>query len=329
MNDPMQAARGLRDQGMKMGQDGELAPTQNWGGLMGKASQQMNSLSRGARAGEGSGLGGALNTMYDREPGGFNRGGAQDAGSFGQMLAQTREQRIAQAQKEGTFGTIRDKYNQDNAATGSKMNQFGNIMADLNKPQSSEWLTENRPVQFDKSGLPKLPWAGDTAESGQRVANRQALEQAAEGIKLRREATGELPTVTTTGQGLGEVRSISGKYGSGKAETVPTSEALVNKRPFSEVMQGLANKPGIARNEDQFQSQNSPLASAKQTGVKSASDLLKSPPKKQPFTTIPEKYGKQMLASTKRKPLARASWTPASPSPTAVTRSTQRSMRLM
>lgn len=284
MNDPSQAAMGMFNRGLRAGADGSLQPTQNFGGLLAKASQGINSMTRGVKGGQFSSLGQPMNSMYDQNPGFFTRapaglgrgdyGNAGGVEGFGQRLAQTREQRVAQSQQDGTFDTIRDKYNQDNSASGRSMNKFGNIMADLNKPQSSEWLTENRPVQFDKSGLPKLPWAGDTAESGQRVSNRQALEQGAAGLKLQRQASGDTPTVTTATNGD---KTIQGKYGSGSATFLPPgakrSEGMVNGRPFSEVMQGLANKQGnlgTGQATDKFQPQTDNFKGVKLANVKLA-----------------------------------------------------------
>jgi hypothetical protein len=301
-------AKELYSSGMKVGRDGNLVPLRDFGGTMAAMSQQRNSLSP-------SGGSRPMNDMYLDDPTFFNRrpGGVE---RFGQMLAQrgqqpemSRDQRIAEAKKSGTFGSIRSDFNSKAKSFGQMMSKTGEITTDPNKPQSSEWLTENRPVQFDKSGLPKLPWAGDTAESGQRVANRQALEQGAAGLKLQRQASGDLPTVTTTGQGVDTVRSIEGKYGRGQAATIPSSGATINKRPFSEVMQGLANKPGIAREGDTFQPQTGGDAlygNASGASVKSARDLMKGAPTKKPFTTAPMNNGKQMLAAAKRKPLARA-----------------------
>lgn len=241
MNDPQQFARAMRDMGAKMGPNGEMVPTQNWGGLMGKASQQMNSLSRDARAGEGSGLGGPANTMYDRDPTFFNRGGnAGGAEGFGQMLAQTREQRIAQAQQEGTFGTIRDKYNLDNADKGMQMNEFGNLIKNAGAVQ-----TPYRP------GL-----TGPTVQSQMKsqAQNRAGLQEAVTGKKLLQEAQQPPMQITEAGGG----KNLAGKYGTGwSAPTTPgkKNESLIGGRPFSEVMQGLANKPGLARKEDKFQPQ--------------------------------------------------------------------------
>jgi hypothetical protein len=120
--------------------------------------------------------------------------------------------------------------------------------------------------------------------------NRQALEQGAANIRSQRQASGELPTVTTAPSGD---RTIQGKYGSGSATSVPSGakrpEGLVNGRPFSEVMQGLANKQGnlgTSRPTDKFQPQ---------TGGSALYD--KSPP-----TPTKDDINKQRmsLASTKR-----------------------------
>lgn len=316
MSDPSQSAMGMFQQGARVGADGTIQPTQDFGGMMGKASQGINSLSRGVRGGQFSSLGQPPNSMHEQNPGYFNRGGSQ---GFGEMLGQTREQRVAQSQQEGTFGTIRDKFNLDNAAKGSSMNEFGNIISKLNnqpapsagqgggqvataeKPQytPSEVLSTSK--GFDSSLIePKgFGAASDAAQRnrdalqtmGRRIGsqvgppeagkvsmvsptqgvptgastlptpstpsqmdmNRQALEQGAAGIKLRREASGELPTITNSDG----IKRIEGKYGSGASTRVPSAggEGMIGKQKFSEVMQGLANKPGVASPGDRFQPQ--------------------------------------------------------------------------
>ncbi len=306
MSDPQQFARALRNTGMKMGQDGELAPTQDWGGLMGKASQQMNALSRGARPGEGSGLGMPMNSMYEQNPGFFNRGGnAGGAAGFGEMLGQTREQRIAQAQREGTFDTIRDKYNTESAASGMQMNKFGNMVKNAGTPKAATTLAAgNRPVDnalIEKRGFgspvegepemgsrlsdmmgdmgrrsgstepamgqravttptPTGTTAGAQAPS-QQAMNRAGLEEAVSAKKMLQEAQ-RPPMQIDRKTGGGVDTLIQGKYGKGFAANAPPGvkrpagyEGDVNGRPFSEVMQGLANKPGIARKGDKFQPQ--------------------------------------------------------------------------
>lgn len=240
-NDPNQAALGMFNLGMRAGADGTLQPTQDFGGMMSKASQGINSLSRGVKGGTFSSLGKPMNSMYEQNPGFFNRGGnAGGAEGFGQMLAQTREQRIAQAQQDGTFGTIRDKYNLDNADKGMQMNKFGNLIKNAGAVQ-----TPYRP------GL-----TGPTVQSQMKsqAQNRAGLQEAVTGKKLLQEAQQPAMQITEAGGG----KNLVGKYGTGwSAPTTPgkKNESLIGGRPFSEVMQGLANKPGLARKDDKFQPQ--------------------------------------------------------------------------
>lgn len=74
-------------------------------------------------------------------------------------------------------------------------------------------------------------------------------------------ASGETPI------GKRDTITISGKYGTGSstfsAPGTPRKEGLINGRPASEVLQGLANKPGIARAGDRFQPQKSTPAETK------------------------------------------------------------------
>lgn len=297
LNQAQQGANDLYSSGMKVGRDGSLVPLRNYGGTVAALSQQRNSLSP-------SGGGRPMNDMYLDDPTFFNRrpGGAE---GFGQMLSQrgqmgspemSRDQRIAEAKNSGTFDSIRTDFNNRAKGFGQMMNELGQITTDSNKPQSSEWLTENRPVQFDSSGLPKLPWAGDTAESGQRTANRHTLEQAVAGKKLLNETTGASPVISESNG----IKRIEGKYGYGASTRVPSAggEGMIGNQKFSEVMQGLANKPGVASEGDRFQPQT--FSATKTTPVKSAKDLMKSVPMrgptKKPFTTYPAKTAKQMLA---------------------------------
>ncbi len=287
MNDPTQMATGLYNQGIKAGPDGQMMPTQDFGGMMSKASQGVNSLSRGVKGGTFSNLGKPLNTMHEQNPGFFNRGGnAGGVEGFSQMLAQRGQQTAPAAQKplpDDTPGA---------ASTAARAQAFG-------KPKLGT------PTTLPNSQLIKSASATPPTGPSPTELNRQALEQGAAGLKLQRQASGEAPTVTTSGG----VRSISGKYGSGTATHTPTTEGMVNSRPFSEVMQGLANKPGIAREGDTFQPEtggNALYSKASGVPVKSARDLMKGAPTKKPFTTAPMNNGKQMLAAAKRKPLARA-----------------------
>jgi len=306
-NESQEAARKLEDSGFKV-KDGQLTPTQDYGEMVALASEQRNSLSRDSKPGSVSTLSNPMNSMYAANPGFFNRGGrggavvspeaaraqniakAKEAGTFDSIRDQYNAKGGAQMNEFGTIGAAAPALAPAPAPAPAAPATAESVAAqrasiqgaaapaapaasaapDPNKPQSSEWLTENRPVQFDSSGLPKLPWAGDTAESGLRTANRQALEQGAAGIRLQREAMGQMPTVKATNaagasinpSGVplpGESRTIEGKYGGGSATFsapgTPRKEGMINGMPASEALQGLANKTGIAREGDLYQPQ--------------------------------------------------------------------------
>lgn len=249
-NDPNQDALGMFNSGMRAGADGTLQPTQDYGGLLRKASQGVNSLTRGVRGGQTSSLGKPLNSMYEQNPGFFNRGGnAGGVEGFGQMLAQrgqmpdqgeSRDQRIAQAKESGQFDSIRGAFNEKAKSFGQMMDETGKIST----------LAPYRP------GL-----SAPTVQS--QTQNRAGLQDAVTAKKLLAEAGGApkvtTPTISTP---AGDVpmtgaKNIEGKYGSGFSAPTkgPKTEGMVNGRPFSEVMQGLANKPGLARKGDKFQPQ--------------------------------------------------------------------------
>lgn len=248
LNDPAQMALGMFNQGMRAGADGTLQPVQDYGGMLQKASQGVNSMTRGVKGGQMSSLGKPMNSMYAQNPGFFNRG-AQDAESFGQMLAQrgqtqsqglSRDERIAQAKESGQFDSIRSAFNERAKSFGQMMDEAGKISS----------VAPYRP------GL-----STPTVQSQDQ--NRGRLEEAVSGKKLLAEASGAprvtTPTITTPAGSTPMIgaKNIEGKYGSGFStqKRGEKSEGLIGGRPFSEVMQGLANKPGVARKGDKFQPQ--------------------------------------------------------------------------
>ena len=95
--------------------------------------------------------------------------------------------------------------------------------------------------------------ATTTATPSTQEMNRAALEDAVAGKKLLQETQKPFMQVEQSGGN----KSIQTKYGSGSSTPTkgPKKEGLIGGRPFSEVMQGLANKPGLARKEDKFQPQ--------------------------------------------------------------------------
>ena len=295
-NDPQGAAMRLFQSGIQMGENGQARPSQDFGGLLAKGSAGINSLTPGVRGGQFSSLGKPMNSMYEQNPGFFSRGpqglsrstvsapmadtsfgsqvaernqslmgsgglpndtpGAASAAARNLMMTgtgasrptfpasastgggRTRADNIAQAKKDGTFETLRTQFN-DNAPD-QYMDEKGDILSTTTPSER-------------------------TARRGQYWADQAAAN------RLLKQASGDLPTVTTpsiiydeTGQEvpqMGGARNIEGKYGRGFIDPTgltrrkPGQEGLINGRPASEVMQGLANKPGIAREGDKFQPQ--------------------------------------------------------------------------
>ncbi len=255
-NNPREAAKYLYGAGIQLGEDGSTKPTRDYGSLLRLNSSQMNSLSPGSPAGSASNMGGPMNSLYANDPTFFNRGGSNDFGAQIAARNQTlqpgapvmsREQNIAQAKQSGSFGAIRDQYNQQARSFGRSMDEEGNISTQA----------PYRPGLTSPTAQSQAPGL---------EANRQGLEERAAGLKLMREVSSggprvTVPTISSPLPGGGTqtvpqlgVKNIEGRYGSGFATTGPRSgEGLINGRPASEVLQGLANKPGIAREGDKYQ----------------------------------------------------------------------------
>lgn len=212
---------GLFQIGMRSDAEGNVMPTQDYGGIMRAASSQINPLSRGVRPGQFSSLGVPANTMYEQNPGFFRRG--PNAAGFGQQIAQRN-----QAMQSGG----------------------------IPNPQRPGYAGPYRPG-----------FSGVTEQ--QKMQNRAALQEQVDAKRMLGEATGEAPSmqgiglrgepISTAGAPkMGEARNISGKYGTGFAtfeKPGTKKEGLIGGRPASEVLQDLANKPGIARAGDRFQPQ--------------------------------------------------------------------------
>ena len=242
--------------GMKYDSQGNVGPTRDYGRDMMLGSQQRNSLSPGVKAGYGSTLRTPMNSNLTP------RGFADTLQQRNQVMS--REQNIAQAQREGTFGTIRDKFNTDNAGAGLSMNRFGNIRK-MNPPQtfstgsllSIPKIGGARPplaaARGNQSSPPGQPLTSPAAAPVDTLAtNRAGLEDRASGLRLLREMSQTPIQVTEAGGG----KNLVGKYGTGwSAPTTPgkKSQGLIGGRPVAEVMQGLAEKPGLARPGDKYQ----------------------------------------------------------------------------
>lgn len=253
---PQQAAMGLFNLGVKIDSLGNPVPTQDFGAMTAASSQGINSLSRGVKAGQFSSMGQPLNTMYAQDPNFFNR--RPDASTFGAMIAQRNQQ----------------------------TSQMG-----IPNPQSSAYRGPYRPG-----------FVGTTEQ--QKIDNRAALQEQVDAKRMLGQESGDIPTVTyktgfgtdyspgrqasmasgETPIGKRDIVTISGKYGTGSsrfsAPGTPRKEGLIEGRPASEVLQGLANKPGLARPGDKFQPQKLTAADSSAMNKAMSKFPLKNPLKR-------------------------------------------------
>lgn len=284
---------GLFNIGLQADSSGNLNPTQDFGGMMGAASSQINSMTRGVRPGQFSSLGKPMGTMYAQNPGFFRSSPGGTAG-FGDAVSQRNQ-------------TFADQFKIPDYSGGQQ----------TGSPAVTAGGGIPNPMRPGYAGPYRPGFTGTTEQ--QKVQNRAALQEQVDAKRMLGQATGDIPTVrvhyTDTrfdkaergrnlddaypGEGLekdvlgvGELpqggrgpllhgyskddkpgskldvgTNISGKYGTGSAEFfvpgAPRKEGLINGKPASEVLQGLANKPGIARAGDRFQPQKSTPAETK------------------------------------------------------------------
>jgi hypothetical protein len=319
MPSPQDAAMGLFNIGLQADSSGNLNPTQDFGGMMGAASSQINSMTRGVRPGQFSSLGNPLGTMYAQNPG-FFRSGPGGTAAFGDAVSQRNQ-------------TFADQFKIPDYSGGQQ----------TGSPAATAGGGIPNPMRPGYAGPYRPGFTGTTEQ--QKVQNRAALQEQVDAKRMLGQATGDIPTVTIhpdmTGKTDGSV-TISGKYGTGSstflrptdnvaptitktpptggassssqakqgvssspkirlndadvknikssfsadlskhfanqqgvnqaknagsstfsAPGTPRKEGLINGKPASEVLQGLANKPGIARAGDRFQPQKSTPAETK------------------------------------------------------------------
>lgn len=255
---PKQAAMALYGAGLKADAQGNMVSTQDFGAMTRMESQGINSLTRGTPGGFSSSLGKPLGSMYAQDPTFFKsmqnpyyraaQGGAMNMPSnadFGQAVAQRNEG--ASQSIYNPVQMVRDTVNAS-TATGAPDTSVSDAVAALGRDKSVQ-----SPAQI-------------------RASNRSALQGQVDAKRMLGQATGNIPTVgayNSSGKEVdaskapeaGQTRMISGKYGTGSATFsapgTPRKEGLINGKPASEVLQGLANKPGIARAGDRFQPQKS------------------------------------------------------------------------
>lgn len=216
---PLAMAMGAYNMGMQADANGVLQPTQDFGQMATLQSQQINSLTPGVDPKQLSTLGKPHGVMYAMNPNRFTR----NPEAFGQRVNER-----------------------------NQVMQSGGIP----NPQRPGYAGPYRPG-----------FSGVTEQ--QKMQNRAALQEQVDAKRMLGEATGEAPSmqgiglrgepISTAGAPkMGEARNISGKYGTGFAtfeKPGTKKEGLIGGRPASEVLQDLANKPGIARAGDRFQPQ--------------------------------------------------------------------------
>jgi len=282
---PKQAAMALYGAGLKADAQGNMVPTQDFGAMTRMESQGINSLTRGTPAGFASNLGKPLGSMYAQDPTFFKnmqnpyyraaQGGAMNMPSnadFGQAVAQRNE----------------------GAPSGFTMPSY--------TVGQSGGAASNQPSQTSAYQGPYRPGFSGVSEQ-QKTQNRAALQEQVNAKRMLGQATGDIPTVSFAGpDNKGQlitvggndswyhkegfrtpsmVESISGKYGSGSstfsAPGTPRKEGLIEGKPASQVLQALANKPGIARAGDRFQPQKSTPAESAAMNKTSSKFPLKNP----------------------------------------------------
>jgi hypothetical protein len=264
--DYKQAAMALYGAGMKADAQGNMVPTQDFGAMTRMESQGINSLSRGTPGGFSSSLGKPPGSMYAQDPTAFKnmqnpyyraaQGGAMNMPSnadFGQAVAQ---------RNEGSPSGF--------TMPGYTVGQSGGAAS-------------NQPSQTSAYQGPYRPGFSGVSEQ-QKTQNRAALQEQVDAKRMLGQATGGIPTVSNipdmSGKTGGTV-AISGKYGSGSstfsAPGTPRKEGLIEGKPASQVLQALANKPGIARAGDRFQPQKSTPAESAAMNKTSSKFPLKNP----------------------------------------------------
>lgn len=277
MPSPQDVAMGLFNIGLQADSSGNLNPTQDFGGMLGAASSQINSLSRGIRPGQFSSLGKPMGTMYAQNPG-FFRSAPGGTAAFGDAVSQ-RNQTFAEQFKIPDYS--------GGQQTGSPAATAG---GGIPNPMRPGYAGPYRPG-FTGTTEQQKSQIREALQSQQRVQNRAALQEQVDAKRMLGQATGDIPTVqgiglkgesisTDAAPKIGEARNISGKYGTGFAtfeKPGTKKEGLINGRPASEVLQGLANKPGIARAGDRFQPQKSTPAESKEMNKALSKLPMKNP----------------------------------------------------
>lgn len=304
---PLAMAMGAYNIGLQADASGTLQPTQDFGQMATLQSQQLNSLSPGVDPRQQTSLGKPLGAMYAMNPNTWkNRPGG--AAGFGDAVSQRNQSMM---QGGGIPNPLQPSYQNvvkavDQAAAGGGTGtSVSDAVAALGRDTSVPTMEQRRaPLQEAVDAKRMLGQAtGDIptvrvhyTDAHYAKADRgRNIDDVAPGEGMEKELLG-VEELAQGGKGLAlhtynksdkpgsklvVGTNISGKYGTGSAEFfvpgAPRKEGLINGKPASEVLQGLANKPGIARAGDRFQPQKSTPAETKAMNTALSKLPMKNP----------------------------------------------------
>lgn len=298
MPSPQDAAMGLFNIGLQADSSGNLNPTQDFGGMLGAASSQINSLTRGVSPGQFSSLGKPLGTMYKQNPGFFRSGPGGTAG-FGDAVSQRNQSMMqgggipnpmrpgyAGPYRPGFTGTTEQQKVQNRAALQEQVDakrMLGQATGDIptvtihpdmtGKTDGSVTISGKygtgsstflRPTDNVAPTITKTPPTGgaSSSQAKQGVSSSPKIRLNDADVKnIKSSFSADLSKHFANQQGVNQAKNAGSSTFS--APGTPRKEGLINGKPASEVLQGLANKPGIARAGDRFQPQKSTPAETK------------------------------------------------------------------
>ena len=234
----------MEDAGVKI-KGGQITPTEKFGTMAGLASEQRNPLSRGSRAGSISTLGQPMNSMYAANPDFFRsqiaqRNAPATAESVGAQRTsiQTPTAEVKAANVPSLTGSFDASLVEKRGFPGGRTSPtFGSQGLPDDTPGAASSAARGMAFKGATSGTPSGAPVAPAAPS-QMDLNRQALEQGAAGIRLRREALGQsgpadsrtLPSsrVAKTETGYKVVTDAKGNIVGTNAPIKPISSAVGN-----------------------------------------------------------------------------------------------------
>lgn len=295
---PLAMAMGAYNIGLQADASGTLQPTQDFGQMATLQSQQLNSLSPGVDPRQHTSLGKPLGAMYAMNPNTWkNRPGGTAA--FGDAVSQRNQSMMqgggipnpmrpgyAGPYRPGFTGTTEQQKIQNRAALQEQVDakrMLGQATGDIptvtihpdmtGKTDGSVTISGKygtgsstflRPTDNVAPTITKTPPTGgaSSSQAKQSVSSSPKIRLNDADVKnIKSSFSADLSKHFANQQGVNPAKNAGSSTFS--APGTPRKEGLINGRPASEVLQGLANKPGIARAGDRFQPQKSTPAETK------------------------------------------------------------------